>query len=62
LTVEDIQGLLFGDEALALFVSGDKETYVFAVTRLGRSPINARRSLVARVDLQLTTLASQEID
>jgi hypothetical protein len=62
LAVEDIQGLLFGDEALALFVSGDKETYVLAVTRLGRSPINARRSPAARVDSQLTTLGSQEID
>jgi CHAT domain-containing protein len=33
LTVKDIQGLLSGDEALVLFASGDKETYVFAMTR-----------------------------
>jgi CHAT domain-containing protein len=33
LTVKDVQGLLSGDEALVLFASGDKETYVFAVTR-----------------------------
>jgi hypothetical protein len=33
LTVTEIQGLLSDDEALVLFASGDKETYVFAVTR-----------------------------
>ena len=33
LTVTDIQGLLSNGEALVLFASGDKETYVFAVTR-----------------------------
>jgi CHAT domain-containing protein/tetratricopeptide (TPR) repeat protein len=33
LTVEDIQGLLSGEEALVLFAPGDKESYVFAVTR-----------------------------
>jgi hypothetical protein len=34
LTVKDVQGLLSGDEALVLFATGDKETYVFAVTRM----------------------------
>jgi len=33
LSVKDIQGLLSGDEALVLFVPGDEETYVSAVTR-----------------------------
>jgi len=33
LTVNDIQSLLSADEALVLLASGDKETYVFAVTR-----------------------------
>jgi tetratricopeptide (TPR) repeat protein len=33
LTVTDIQGLLSDDEALMLFAPGDKETYVFGVTR-----------------------------
>jgi len=32
LIVKDIQDLLSNDEALVLFASGDKETYVFAVT------------------------------
>jgi CHAT domain-containing protein len=33
LIVTDIQDLLSGGDALVLFASGDKETYVFAVTR-----------------------------
>ena len=33
LTVKDIQALLSGEEAMVLFASGDKETYVFAMTR-----------------------------
>jgi CHAT domain-containing protein len=32
LTVNEIQGLLSGDEAVVLFVPGDEETYVIAVT------------------------------
>ena len=33
LKVEDVQRLLGGDEALVFWLAGDKESYVFVVTR-----------------------------